>query len=287
MSDSPYIINVTAENFQTVVIEGSKQVPVLVDFWAEWCNPCQMLIPVVSKLAEEYGGKFILAKINSDEQQDLAAACGVKSLPTVKMFKNGEVADEFMGALPESEVKAFIDKHLEQTADPVYEQAMQAYAQGDVETALQLLNQALANDPDNAELKLDIAKVVANQEDYESAQALIDSLNDEQKNEPEVREFVAQLALKQRLNDAPDSSILEARITKDNNDLEAYLQLSDIYAASSEIEKSIEMLLHIMRKDRKFNDDAGRKGLINLFDMLGAEHPLTKVYRRKMFGLMH
>lgn len=287
MSDSPFIIDVTAENFEAVVIEGSKTQPVLVDFWAPWCNPCQMLIPVVSKLAEAFNGQFILAKINTDENQELAGANGVKSLPTVKMFKDGVAVDEFMGALPEGEVRAFIEKHIEQQVNPMYEQAMQAYEAGDTEQALGLLNQVLAEEPNNASLKIDIADVLVTHKDYEGAIAVINSLSDEQKVDANANELIAQINMKQRLENAPPTDKLEQRIEKDENDLEAYILLSDAYAASNNIEPAFELLLTVMKKDRSFNDDAGRKGLINLFDALGAEHPLTKTYRRKMFSLMH
>ncbi|MBL7004031.1 MAG: co-chaperone YbbN [Gammaproteobacteria bacterium] len=287
MSNSPYIIDVTEENFEAVVIQGSMQQPVLVDFWAEWCNPCQTLIPIVSKLAEEYGGKFILAKINTEAQQQLAVQNGIKSLTTVKMFKGGQAVDEFMGALPEGDVRAFLDKHINAPGNPLYDQAMQAYTAGDTQTALTLLNQALAEDPSNATLKIDIANIVFQQGDFDSAKALIKSLDHEHQRQDEVKELLAQITLKERLSDAPDVAELEQRIEKDDADLEAHLQLSDVYAANGQAEQSLELLLHIMRKDRTFKDDAGRTGLINLFDILGADHPLTKAYRRKMFSLMH
>lgn len=287
MSDSPYIIDVTEENFEAVVIEGSKKLPILVDFWAPWCNPCQMLIPVVSKLAEEFNGHFILAKINTDEQQQLAQRNGVKSLPTVKMFKDGVAIDEFMGALPEGEVKAFIEKHIEAKPNPIYEQAMQAYTAGDTETALGLLNQSLAEDPNNGSLKMDIANVLMHQDDLEGSLEVINSMPDEQKKEFKANELIAQINIKQRLADAPSTNELEQQIKDNDNNLAAYLQLSDVYAAANNFESALELLFTVMKKDRTFNDDAGRKGLINIFDLLGAENPLVKQYRRKMFSLMH
>ncbi len=287
MNESPYIIDVTEENFEAVVIEGSKTQPVLVDFWAPWCNPCQMLIPVVSKLAEDYNGQFILAKINTDEQQGLARENGVKSLPTVKIFKNGAAVDEFLGALPEGEVKAFIDKHIEQQTSPIYEQAMQAYAKGESAIALDLLNQALIETPDSAVLKVDIANVLASQQDFDGALTILNSLSPEQKTETGANELMAQISMQQRINDAPAIEELEQRIKTDDNDLEAYVQLSDAYAATNQTEQALELLLRVMKKDRTFDQDAGRKGLINLFELLGAEHPLTKSYRRKMFSFMH
>jgi putative thioredoxin len=287
MSDSPYIHHVTAENFQSLVIENSFKQPVLVDFWADWCNPCQVLIPVLTKLVEEYNGAFVLAKVNSDEQGELAAQAGVRSLPTVKLFINGQIVNEFMGALPESEVRKFLDPYIQSESDQIVNEAMLAFQQGREQDALDMLNAALANDPQNAKLKIGIARLVANQGDYDSANALIDTLNDADKEEPEVKELMGQLKLANQLKDAGDPAELEQRIQENPDDLEALYQLSSIHIASGNYETAMQMLLHIMQKDKTFKDDAGRKGLIDLFDMLGSENPLVKTYRRRMFTMLH
>ena len=287
MSDSPFIHNVTAEDFQSLVIENSFKQPVLVDFWAEWCNPCQVLIPILSKLADEYQGKFILAKINSDEQGELAAQAGVRSLPTVKLFINGQAVNEFMGALPESEVRKFLDQYIQSESDKVLNDAIQAYNEGRQQDALAMLNQALASDPQNARLKINIARLVANQGDFDSATALIDTLNDDDKNQPEVKELLAQIKLSNQLKDAGDPKELEQRIEQNPDDLDALLKMSNYMTASGQYEAAMELLLKIMQKDRSFNDDAGRLGLLDIFDLLGGDNPLVKSYRRKMFTLLH
>lgn len=287
MSDSPYIYNVTAEDFQSVVIENSYKQPVLVDFWAEWCNPCQVLIPILSKLADEYKGTFILAKVNSDEQGELAAQAGVRSLPTVKLFVNGQVVNEFMGALPEPEIRAFLDPYIKNETDQVVNEAMQAFSEGREQDALEMLNAALANDPQNSGLKINIAKLLANQEDYESATALISTLSDDEKNQDEVKAMLTQIKLADQLKDIGDPAELEQRLKDNPDDLEAMLQMSQYLTASGNHEAAIQLLMNIMLKDRSFNDDAGRKGLIDIFDLLGNENPLVQTYRRKMFTLLH
>lgn len=289
MSDSPYVRNVTAETFQQEVIDASFQQPVLVDFWAEWCNPCQMLVPVLTKLAEEYQGAFILAKVNTDEQQELAAQAGVRSLPTVKLVVNGQVVDEFMGALPESEMRKFLEPHLQGggAASEVLEAAQQAFDAGHEDEGLEILNKALAEDPENATLKYNIARISANRGDYDSAQALIDSLPDEERNKDEVRELQAQIKLAKQLEDIGDPNELQQRIEQDPDDLDALLKISHYLTAQGQYEAAMELLLKIMQKDREFGDDAGRKGLLDLFELLGADHPLTKTWRRRMFSLLH
>ncbi len=287
MSDSPYILNVTAEDFQTSVIDNSFKQPVLLDFWADWCQPCQALIPVLTKLAEEYNGAFVLAKVNSDEQGELAAQAGVRSLPTVKLVINGQIVNEFMGALPESQVRQFLEPYITTEADTILDEAMQAYEQGKEQDALDMLNQALANDPQNAKLKINIAKLVANQGDHESATALLDTLSDEQANEPEVKELKAQLKLVNQLKEAGDPNELKQRVEKDPDDLEALLQLSKFMTASGDYQEAMELLIKIMIKDRAYEGGAARQGLIDIFDMLGHENELVKKYRRKMFSMLH
>ncbi|MDJ0881957.1 MAG: co-chaperone YbbN [Gammaproteobacteria bacterium] len=287
MSDSPFVHNVTAEDFQSLVIENSFKQPVLVDFWAEWCNPCQVLIPILTKLADEYNGAFILAKVNSDEQGELAAQAGVRSLPTVKLFVDGQIVDEFMGALPEPEVKKFLDQHIQSESDVVLNDAMLAYQEGREQDALDMLNAALAHDPQNAKLKINIAKLVANQGDLQSARALAETLNDEEKQQPEAKELITQLKLAQQLQEAGDPNEIEQKLKDNPDDLDALYQMSNIQTASGNYEAAIQMLMKIMQKDRSFKDDAGRKGLIDIFDMLGSDNPLVQTYRRKMFTLLH
>ncbi|HDK37520.1 MAG TPA: thioredoxin, partial [Thiolapillus brandeum] len=152
MDNSPYIVEITNDNYQTAVLEQSHKVPVLVDFWASWCQPCQMLMPVLANLAEQYQGKFILAKINTEEQQELAAQFGIRSIPTVKLFRNGDPVDEFAGALPESEIRKFLEKHISRESDAMVDQAEQLLLQGDLENALKLLQQAKQTDPENSNI---------------------------------------------------------------------------------------------------------------------------------------
>ncbi len=288
MSDSPFVRNVTAETFQQEVIEASFQQPVLVDFWAEWCNPCQMLVPVLTKLAEEYQGAFILAKVNTDEQRELAAQAGVRSLPTVKLFVDGQIVNEFMGALPEAEVRKFLEPYLQGgAANEVLEAAQQAFDAGRDEEGLEILNQALAEDPENATLKFNIARISANRGDYDSAQALLDSLPPEERDKDEVRELQAQIRLAKELENIGDPNELKQRIEQNPDDLDAQLKMSHYLTAQGQYEAAMELLLNIMKKDRSFGDDAGRKGLLDLFELLGADHPLTKTWRRKMFSLLH
>ena len=287
MSESPYIHNVSMQNFQNLVLEKSINKPVLVDFWADWCQPCQTIMPMLAKLAEEYAGKFELAKVNADDEQELAAHFGIKSLPTMKLFYQGQIVDERMGAVPESDIRAMIDKHIVSESDQLVQAAMMAYQQGHTAQALEVLNNALAKDPDNAELKVTIAQMVYGEGDSKSAEALLDSLDDEGSKLDAAIKLRAEIKLAEQLADLPELGEIEQRLAQNPTDLDALLQKSRHLTAQGDYDNAMECLLTIMRTDRSFEDDAGRTSLLELFDLLGGEHPSVQKYRRKLFTLLH
>ncbi|MCP4331049.1 MAG: thioredoxin [Gammaproteobacteria bacterium] len=287
MSESPYIHNVGMQNFQNLVLEKSINKPVLVDFWADWCQPCQTIMPMLAKLAEEYGGKFELAKVNADTEQELAAHFGIKSLPTMKLFFQGQIVDEKLGAVPESEIREMLDKHIVSESQQFIQTAMMAYEQGQTEQALEMLNHALAKDPDNTELKISIAQMVHAEGDTESAQALLDNLDAEGSKLDEAIKLRAEIKLAAQLADLPDINEVEQRLAQNPLDLEALLHKSRHLTAHGDYDNAMACLLTIMRTDRTFEDDAGRTSLLELFDLLGGEHPSVQTYRRKLFTLLH
>ena len=287
MSESPFIHNVGMNNFQQVVLEKSLEKPVLVDFWADWCQPCQTIMPMLAKLAEEYGGKFELAKVNADQEQELAGHFGIKSLPTMKLFFQGQIVDERLGAVPESDIRAMLDKHIVSESDQYLQAATMAYQQGQVEQAMEMLNQALSRDPENAKLKVTIAQMVYAQGDTDSATALLDSLDEEGAKLDAAIKLRAEINLAAQLADLPPLEEIEQRLADDPRDLLALQQKSRHLTAHGDFEAAMECLLEIMRIDRGFDEDAGRQGLLELFDMLGGEHPSVQKYRRKLFTLLH
>ena len=287
MSESPYIHNVSMQNFQNLVLEKSINKPVLVDFWADWCQPCQTIMPMLAKLAEEYDGKFELAKVNADQEQELAAHFGIKSLPTMKLFYQGQIVDEKLGAVPESEIRAMLDKHIVSESEQFMQAAIMAYEQGQTEQALEMLNHALAKDPDNAELKVTCAQMVNAQGDTESAIALLDSLDTEGSKLDGAIKLRAEIKLAEQLADLPDLEGIEQRLAQNPLDLEALLYKSRHLTAHGDYDNAMACLLTIMRTDRSYQDDIGRVSLLELFDLLGGEHPSVQAYRRKLFNLLH
>lgn len=287
MSDSPFIHDVGVENFQAIVLENSFKQPVLVDFWADWCQPCKTVMPLLAKLAEEYNGKFHLAKVDTESQQQLAAHFQIKSLPTMKLFVNGQQVDERMGALPEAEIRAFIDQYITSESDEIMAAARQAHLEGRTQDALDLMNQALAKDPDNADLKINIAQVVMTQGDNTTALALLDSLDEEGKKKDSAIKLRAEIDMAEKLKDLPPIDEIEKKLTANPNDLEALIDKSNHCIAMNDYAQAMQCLLQVMTIDRQFRDDAGRQGLLAIFDLLGGEHPDVQKYRRKMFTLLH
>ncbi len=287
MSESPYIYHVTQEDFTQRVIETSHRVPVMVDFWADWCGPCHMLMPVLAKLADEYKGQFLLAKVNSDEQQGLASHFRIRSLPTVRIFKNGDSVDEFMGVQPESVIREIIERHIERESDKLRHEAFGAAEAGDTELALQLLQQAARLDPSNTQIKIDLARILMKNGEPERAEIVLDDLSGPDREKPAVKSLKAQLAFGRVASLEPDRRKLELQINKNPNDLKSRYRLSAHNIIMGEFDAAMDQLFEIMRRDRNFEDDAGRKGLLAVFEILGNQDKRVQLYRSKMFNVLH
>lgn len=277
-----FSIDVTHENFVSQVIEASHQQPVLVDFWATWCGPCQSLMPVLEQLAKSYQGKFLLAKVEIDSQQALASQFGVRSVPTVKLVKKGQIVDEFMGALPESQIRAFLDKHIESESDQRMQQALAHYKTGDTAAALAEMGQILQADPNNDNNKIIYAQVLMRENHLDEARQWLTTLPLEASLKPEVRAMQAQLEFIEIVQHAPDQATLEKQLNEDPNNSEARYQLSAHAILQGQFATAFENLLEIVKRDRSYNDDAGRKALLKLFELLGDNHELVNSYRRKL-----
>jgi len=285
MADSPFVIDVTRENYQQVM-EASFKVPVLLDFWASWCQPCQVLMPILARLAEEYQGRFLLAKLNTEEQQEIAAQFGIRSIPTVKLFRSGQPVDEFMGALPEPAIREFLDRHVARESDTTVEQAREHLQAGNTDDAIALLNEAHENDPDNPRVTLTLAQAQAALGDIAAAEATLDSLPADEKDKPEVAALRSQLFFEGQVADAPDATELEARLAENPDHHEALFQLALRKVIEQDYDTAMELLLKLMQKNRDFGDDAGRRSLLKVFELLG-DDPRVAQYRRRMASLLH
>ncbi len=275
-----YSFDVDASDFQQVVIEGSRKVPVIVDFWAEWCGPCRMLKPILEKLAEEFQGKFILAKVDSDRNQAIASQYGVRGIPNVKAFLDGEIIDEFSGALPESEVRAFLQRVLPSPADTLRIAAGLAREQGDLAQALQLLAEASKLDPKNEATRLEAADILLELGELGEARRLFDSVSPLTRMEDQAQQVEARLNFAEAGggDEAELLSHLEAR----PDDLDARLRLANLLIAGGRHRDGLEQLLDLVRRDRAWNDEAARKAMLAAFNLLGGQDPLVAEYRRKL-----
>jgi putative thioredoxin len=285
MADSPYIIDVTRENYAQVM-EASFEVPVLIDFWASWCQPCQALMPVLAKLADEYQGGFVLGKLNTEEQQEIAAQFGIRSIPNVKLFRNGQPVDEFMGALPERAVREFLDRHVARESDVTVQQAREKLAGGDADAAIALLTRARADDPDNPRVALALAGAQAAAGDVAAAEATLDGLPVNEQAKPEVAALRSHLYFEGQVAGAPAAGELEARLADGRDDSEARFQLALRKVVEQDYDTAMELLLELMKRDRSFGDDAGRNTLLKVFELLG-DDPRVSQYRRRMTSLLY
>lgn len=275
-------IDVGIADFEYAVLEESKIRPVVVDFWAPWCGPCKSLKPILEKLAAEYDGRFLLAKVNSDDNQELATRYGVRGIPSVKAFINGEPVDEFSGALPEAEVRVFLDRLLPGPADEMRAQAAELRDAGDVSGALQKLAEASRLDPDHVGIRLDATEIMLDLGEADEARRLIGNLTDDA--DPRVTKVRARLQFMSEAGE--DQAALNARVAANENDLEARLKLAKLFVAAGQYEAGMDQLLEIIRRDRSFEDDIGRKTLLSVFDLLdGGE--LVSQYRRKLASVLY
>lgn len=284
---SEFAFDVSIEEFEAKVLIPAETVPVVVDFWAPWCEPCKVLKPMLEKLAEEYKGRFILAKVNSDESPELAQHFGVRSIPSVKVLFQGQLVDEFNGAIPESQIRAFLDRiALPEGPEQINlrEQAAALVAEGKLDDALAILVQASQANPQDQAIQLDAVDVLMQLGRKDEAKHL---LAGDYANEPDrANALRARLAL---LDGAADTAPLEARLAANPDDHATRLELSKAYAAQSRFREALDAALEVVRRDRFFDEGAGRKAILALFEALSGEQydDLVREFRRKLSAALN
>jgi putative thioredoxin len=277
MTLSAYVRDVDERSFQSAVIERSKQVPVVVDFWAPWCGPCRLLGPILESLVAGYGGRIELAKLNTDMNPNIAAQYRIEGIPAVKGFSGGELVSEFTGALPESQVRAFLQKLVPSEADELADAAVrQAYA-GDTAGAEATFRRALEIDPTHRSANVSLARLLVARGEQDEASRLLENLP----GDPEATRLRAEITLQSAAQDVDIESLRE-RLERDPADADALYNLGMALAASGDYEEALERLLEVVRRDRAYKDDAGRKAMLEIFALLGDDHPLTRDFRRQL-----
>lgn len=283
---SEHIVEINRNNAQQMLIEESYKRPVVVDFWADWCAPCKQLMPILEKLAVEHQGAFLLAKINCDQEQAIAAQFGVRSLPTVMLIRNGQPVDGFAGAQPESAIRTLLDKHLPKPWDVLLEQAREQMAQGDFSAALTPLRQAQELSRNRGDISCTLAEALIELNRLDDAKVIVDTIKmaDQDAYYEQVKSM---LALKSQAAKSPEIAALEAQLNADPDNLGIAYQLAVQFSQHNHHREALQLLLTIQTQDRQFMDGAARKTMLDIFKSLGPKDPLVVEYQRQLFSLLY
>lgn len=289
MSQTSYIFDVSSSNFEQLVLENSFHKPVLVDFWAEWCAPCKALMPLLAKITEEYQGELLLAKVNCDIEQDVVARFGVRSLPTVVLFKDGQPVDGFAGAQPESAVRAMLEPHVQAPAAPeadLLEGAQELFAEGRIGEAENQLKLLLAEDNENAAALILYARCLAERGELGEAETVLGAVKGDEHKQA-LAGACAQLTFLRQADGLPEVADLKSRLAQNAEDDEAAYQLAIQQLARQQHEAALDALLKLFMRNRSYADGLPHKTLLQVFDLLGNDHPLVTTYRRKLYQALY
>ena len=283
---SAHAIDVTNDTFEREVLEASKSTPVVVDFWAPWCGPCRALKPILEKLALEYGGRFKLAKVNSDENQEIAAAYGIRSIPDVMAFKDGKAVSHFLGAVPESEVRAFIDDLIPTPSEIERARAAKLHEAGDLAGAVEALRKALVLDPANDLARLDLADLLIELKRVDEVEAVLAAVQPNVDLDERLATLRAALAFARSAGSGSETE-LKAKLSMNLADHEARFALAGLYAGSKKYREALDELLEIVRRDRNWRDGEARKQILAIFNLAEKQPELVSEYRRKLASALH
>ncbi|HSX50537.1 MAG TPA: thioredoxin [Cellvibrio sp.] len=280
------IVDITLDNAQQFLIDESFNRPVVIDFWADWCGPCKNLMPILEKLANEYAGAFLLAKVNADDQQMISSQFGVRSLPTVMIMQNGQPVDGFAGALPEVQVREVLAKYLPKPWEAPLNQAQALMAAGNFTEALPLLRQAYDASQQLASIALLMAQCHIELNRIDNAEAVLATIKMADQD-LHYEQLLAQVALKKQADKTPELAALEAAYAKAPLDLTVRYQLALQYHQEAQHRFALEHLLDIIRSDRNFAEGEARKTFTAIVAALGKADPLAIEFQRKLFTLLY
>jgi putative thioredoxin len=286
MNAANYIVEIDESNAQTLLIEESLKRPVVVDFWADWCGPCKQLMPILEKLAAEYQGAFLLAKVNADEQQMLAQQLGVRSLPSVMVIKDGQPVDGFSGAQPESAVRDMLDKHLPSPQADSLAEAEQLLSEGDIPGALALYRGAWEDSGQKPEFTMAYAGALITANRLDEAETL---LNDIKLVDQDARyeQLMAQIELQRQAARSPEIEALETDLAGDEQNHEIRIKLAVQLSSHGQYREALEHLLVVLRADRDWGNGEAKRVYLDMIATIGKGDPLAAEYQRKLFSLLY
>lgn len=290
MTDNTLVFDVVgAEQFEQLVVQNSFDQPVLVDFWAQWCAPCKVLLPILEKITTGYQGELLLAKVDCDIDQEIVARLGIKSLPTVVLFKDGKPVDGFTGAQSEADIRTLLSKYVAEPAQPAVDpllSAQELFEQGEFAQAETLLKELLSGDDQQPAALVLFARCLVERGALADAEAVLNSVKDDEQKHA-IAAVRAQLAFLRQATDLPDIADLKTRLAKNAEDDEAVLQLSIQQLARQSYEPALDNLLKLFMRNRSFAEGAAHKTLLQVFELLGTEHPLVTLYRRRLYQALY
>ena len=280
------VIEIDQNNAQQYLIDESFNRPVVVDFWADWCAPCKQLMPLLEKLADEYAGAFLLAKINADEQQGISQQLGVRSLPTVMVFKDGQPVDGFAGAQPETAVREMLQKHLPSPWDGKITEATELLDQGDTAGALALLRAAWEESSKLLDVTLAYAGALVEANRLDEAEEVLNEVRLVDR-EALHEQLMAQIELKREAGKSPEIEALEAELANDDSNHGVRVKLAVQLTTGAHYRDALEHLLVVLRADRDWNNGEAKRLYLDTIASIGKGDPLAAEYQRKLFSLLY
>jgi len=281
-----FIVNIDESNAAQLLIDESHKRPVVVDFWADWCEPCKVLMPLLEKIANEYKGAFLLAKVNADQQQMITQQFGVRSLPTVMVMQNGQPVDGFAGAVPEGQVRQMLEKYLPKPWDGLLEMAREAMESGDFARALTPLRQAWEDSGRQLDITLSYARCLIETLRLDEAEAVLAQVRLADQDAL-YEQLQAQLQIKREAAKSPEIEALEEKLAQDPDNLDVRHQLAVQFTNAGHFRDAMEQLVHILQRDLNHGDGATKKLLLDTIASLGKGDPLAAEYQRKLYSLLY
>ncbi|MEC9122481.1 MAG: thioredoxin [Pseudomonadota bacterium] len=280
------VVDIDQNNAQQYLIDESFNRPVVVDFWADWCAPCKQLMPLLEKLADEYAGAFLLAKINADEQQGISQQLGVRSLPTVMVFKDGQPVDGFAGAQPETAVREMLQKHLPSPWDAKIAEATELLDQGDTSGALALLRAAWEESDKLLEITLAYAGALVEANRLDEAEEVLNEVRLVDR-EAVHEQLMAQIELKREAGKSPEIEALESELANDESNHLVRVKLAVQLTTGAHYRDALEHLLVVLRADRDWNNGEAKRLYLDTIASIGKGDPLAAEYQRKLFSILY